>query len=114
MVLPTPFLGRQTGRELEGATGSDISSPLLEETCQKKEEQIQQIRDVKTQIQKISNEIAGYVMLSPSSITVDENDLSLRNFEEYQKQLQVLQKEKVRSATYSTFIPFDVLQIVAR
>ena len=83
MVLPTPFLVRQTGRELEGATGSDISSPLLEETCRKKEEQIQQIRDVKTQIQNILNEIVGYVVLSPLTITVDKNDLSLRNFEEY-------------------------------
>lgn len=70
-------------------------SPLLEEMRRRKEERIQQIRDVKTQIQKISNEIAGCVVeLSPSAIAVDENDLSLRNFEEYQKQLQLLQKEK--------------------
>ena len=69
--------------ELEGATGSDISSPLLEEMCRNKEEQIQQIRDVKTQIQNISNEIARYVVLSSLAITVDKNDLSLRNFEEH-------------------------------
>ena len=60
------------GRELEGATGSDISSPLLEETCRKKEEQIQQIRDVKTQIQNILNEIVGYVVLSPFAIIVEK------------------------------------------
>eukprot|EP01018_Ginkgo_biloba_P011853 Gb_30131 [translate_table: standard] len=69
-------------------------APQLEEMRRRKEERIKQILDVKTQIQKISNEIAGCTQFNPSAITVDENDLSLRNLEEYQKQLQALQKEK--------------------
>lgn len=69
-------------------------TPLLEEMRRRKEERIQQIWDVKMQIQKISNEILGRVEVSPSAISVDENDLSLRSFEEYQKQLQSLQREK--------------------
>eukprot|EP00253_Pinus_taeda_P005526 PITA_05526 len=60
----------------------------------RKEEWIQQIWDVKMQIQNISNEILGRVEFSLSAISVDKNDLSLRNFEEYQEQLQSLQREK--------------------
>ena len=71
---------RQEGRLKEKM---EAISPLLEEMCRKKEEQIQQIRDVKTHIQNILNEIARYVVLSPLAITVEKNDLSLRNFEEY-------------------------------
>ncbi|KAH9310920.1 hypothetical protein KI387_025955 [Taxus chinensis] len=69
-------------------------APLLEEMRRRKEDRVKQFVEVQMQIQKISNEIAGCVQVNPSSVTVEESDLSLRKLEEYQRQLQTLQEEK--------------------
>lgn len=49
---------------------------------------------MQSQIQKISSEIAG-TREQVESLTVDESDLSLKKLDEFQAQLQELQKEKV-------------------
>ncbi|XP_024536274.1 65-kDa microtubule-associated protein 1 [Selaginella moellendorffii] len=64
--------------------------PIVEEMKQKKEERSRQIADVRFQIQKIRGDIAG----APINDTPVEEDLTLRKLEEYQLQLQALQKEK--------------------
>lgn len=67
--------------------------PQLEELRQKKDERARQFVDVKGQIAKICGEIAGSV---PGEFyPIGDQDLSLRRLEEYQAQLQSLQKEKV-------------------
>ena len=50
---------------------------------------------MQSQIQKICGEIAGNLNLSDNSPAVDESDLSLKKLDEYQSELQELQKEKV-------------------
>ncbi|GLJ25641.1 hypothetical protein SUGI_0491190 [Cryptomeria japonica] len=69
-------------------------TPHLEEMRRRKEDRIKQIVDVKTQIQKISNEITGCVQINLCAVSVDDSDLSLRKLEEYQRHLQALQEEK--------------------
>ena len=56
-----------------------------------------QFQAVQGQIQKIKVEIAGLSEYddSASSMTVNENDLSLKKLEEYQAELKKLQNEKV-------------------
>ena len=72
-------------------------APILEQLWQQKDERIKEFSDVQSQIQKICGEIAGD--FNPSDQTgppeVDESDLSLKKLDEYQCQLQELQKEKV-------------------
>ncbi|KAL6188068.1 hypothetical protein ACLB2K_039462 [Fragaria x ananassa] len=72
-------------------------APLLDNLKMKKEARMKQFADIKTQIEKISEEISGYNNLNSSlisSITLDEQDLSSRKLTEYQGHLHTLQKEK--------------------
>ncbi|CAL0315909.1 unnamed protein product [Lupinus luteus] len=70
-------------------------APILEELWQQKEERIREFSDVQSQIQKICGEIAGNLNLSDdASPEVDESDLSLKKLDEYQSELQELQKER--------------------
>ncbi|KAJ6845164.1 65-kDa microtubule-associated protein 1-like isoform X1 [Iris pallida] len=71
-------------------------SPALEQLCQKKEERIKEFADVQSQIQKICGEIAGTLKIGEKVTTpaVNEDDLSLKKLDEFQSQLQELQKEK--------------------
>lgn len=50
---------------------------------------------MQSQIQKICGEIAGNLNHSEQAPAVDESDLTLKKLDEYQAQLQELQKEKV-------------------
>ncbi|EFH51358.1 atmap65-6 [Arabidopsis lyrata subsp. lyrata] len=73
-------------------------TPLVEELRIQKEERLKQFSDIKAQIEKISGEISGYsdhlnkAMIS--SLTLEEQDLTLRKLNEYQTHLRTLQKEK--------------------
>ncbi|BAT80662.1 65-kDa microtubule-associated protein 1-like isoform X1 [Vigna umbellata] len=69
-------------------------APVLEQLWQQKEERIKEFSDVQSQIQQICGEIAGNLNLSDASPAVDESDLSLKKLDEYQSELQELQKEK--------------------
>ncbi|PQP95427.1 65-kDa microtubule-associated protein 6 [Prunus yedoensis var. nudiflora] len=72
-------------------------APLVEDLRVKKEERMKQFSDIKVQIEKISGEISGYSHLNNapvSSLTLDEQDLSVRKLTEYQAHLHTLQKEK--------------------
>ncbi|KDP38177.1 hypothetical protein JCGZ_04820 [Jatropha curcas] len=72
-------------------------TPLVEDLRMKKEERMKQFTDIKAQIEKISGEISGYNHLNNSlmsSLTLDEQDLSIRKLNEYQTHLHTLQKEK--------------------
>ncbi|KAF5747527.1 hypothetical protein HS088_TW05G00250 [Tripterygium wilfordii] len=72
-------------------------APLVEDLRIKKEERMKQFSDIKAQIEKIGEEITGYSKLSNGvfcSLTLDEDDLSLRKLTEYQSHLRSLQKEK--------------------
>ncbi|KAL6199421.1 hypothetical protein ACLB2K_029205 [Fragaria x ananassa] len=68
-------------------------APALEQLWKQKEERVTQFADVQSQIQKIFGEIAGNLSLGETP-AVDESDLSLKKLDEYQSQLQDLQKEK--------------------
>ncbi|KAL6509467.1 hypothetical protein OROGR_022777 [Orobanche gracilis] len=68
--------------------------PQIEEMRKKKSDRKHQFGEVKKEILSIKNEIynpEGYFL---NDTAVDENDLSLRYFEELQRELQALQKEK--------------------
>ncbi|ESQ42930.1 hypothetical protein EUTSA_v10013064mg [Eutrema salsugineum] len=67
-------------------------APALEQLWQQKEERVREFSDVQSQIQKICGEIAGG--LSNEIPIVDESDLSLKKLDDFQSQLQELQKEK--------------------
>lgn len=72
-------------------------TPAVENLRTKKDERMRQFADIKAQIEKISGEIAGYSCLNSSlmsSLTLDEQDLSLRRLNEYQTHLRALQNEK--------------------
>ncbi|CAL9757282.1 unnamed protein product [Musa acuminata subsp. burmannicoides] len=71
-------------------------APLLEQLCKQKEDRIREFADVQLQIEKICGEIAGTSIIGEQmrTPTVDEEDLSLKKLDEYQQQLQELQKEK--------------------
>lgn len=69
-------------------------APSLEKLCQQKQDRLREFSDVQSQIQKICGEIAGNLSLGEQAPVVDESDLSLKKLEEYQAQLQELQKEK--------------------
>uniref|UniRef100_A0A2P2KH42 Uncharacterized protein MANES_15G138700 n=2 Tax=Rhizophora mucronata TaxID=61149 RepID=A0A2P2KH42_RHIMU len=72
-------------------------APLVEDMRMKKEERLKQFADIKTQIDKISGEISGYSNVNNvlmSSLTLDEQDFSLRKLNEYQTHLRSLQKDK--------------------
>lgn len=66
---------------------------VLEQLWEQKEERIKDFSDVQSQIQRICGEITG--SLNHNDVpAVDESDLSLKKFEEYQPELHELQKEK--------------------
>jgi protein regulator of cytokinesis 1 len=67
-------------------------APALEQLWQQKEERVREFSDVQSQIQKICGDIAGG--LSNEVPIVDESDLSLKKLDDFQSQLQELQKEK--------------------
>lgn len=70
--------------------------PQLEELRRRKEDRARQFLEVKTEIAKICEEIAGNygeVYIS------EEKDLTLRRLDEYHGQLATLQKEKVGNWT---------------
>jgi protein regulator of cytokinesis 1 len=73
-------------------------TPLVEELRIQKEERMKQFSDIKAQIEKISGEISGYSdhlnKAMNISLTLEEQDLTLRNLNEYQTHLRTLQKEK--------------------
>ncbi|KAJ8532546.1 hypothetical protein K7X08_012469 [Anisodus acutangulus] len=68
-------------------------APTLEKLWKQKEDRIKEFFDVQSQIQKISSEIAG-TSEQVESLTVDESDLSVKKLDEFNAQLQELQKEK--------------------
>lgn len=73
-------------------------TPLVEDLRTKKEERLKHFADIKVQIEKISVEISGYDHLNNSlinSLSLEEEDLSLRRLTDYQTHLRALQKEKV-------------------
>lgn len=69
-------------------------APALEQLLMQKEERMKDFSDVQLQIQKICGEITGNLE-QVGTPAVDETDLSLKKLDEYQVQLQELQKEKV-------------------
>lgn len=77
-------------------------APLVEDLKMKKDERLKQFADVKAQIEKISGEISGYSYLNGaiSSLSLDDQDLSLRKLNEFQAHLRTLQTEKVISFQY--------------
>lgn len=78
-------------------------TPMVEDLKMKKEERMKQFADTKAQIEKISGEISGYSLVNNvmiSSLTLDEQDFSLRKLTEYQTHLRTLQKEKVSRYFY--------------
>lgn len=82
----------------EKLTGSlkeqlDAITPALHEMQLRKEERVKQFRDVLTQIQRVSSEIAGHQ--EDYNVLVNEGDLSQKKLEEYQSELQRLLIEKV-------------------
>ncbi|KAJ8754884.1 hypothetical protein K2173_015396 [Erythroxylum novogranatense] len=68
-------------------------APALEQLLIQKEERLKEFSDVQSQIKKICGEIAGNFKTNETPV-IDEADLSLKKLDEYQVQLQELQKEK--------------------
>ncbi|KAJ6824424.1 65-kDa microtubule-associated protein 6-like [Iris pallida] len=73
-----------------------LVTPLLEDLRKKKEERVKQFAEVRSQIEKIASEMTEFNQNNAtlSSVAIEENDLSIRKFSEYQAQLRTLQKEK--------------------
>lgn len=69
-------------------------APALEQLWKQKEERLKEFSNVQSQIQRICGEIAGNLSLTEQPPEVDEADLSLKKLNEYQAQIQELQKEK--------------------
>ncbi|RAL48057.1 hypothetical protein DM860_017848 [Cuscuta australis] len=90
----------QSAKKKEMALKDQLAliSPLVEDLKVKKEERLKQFADVKTQMEKIRSEISGHAhnMINGvnSTLSLDENDLSLRRLSEHQFTLHALQKEK--------------------
>ncbi|KAK7387120.1 hypothetical protein VNO78_27644 [Psophocarpus tetragonolobus] len=96
-------LGENSFMEMPDKTSGTIKeqlaaiAPILEQLWQQKEERIKEFSDVQLQIQKICAEITGELnpdQTGSGSFAVDESDLSLKKLDEYQSQLQELQREK--------------------
>lgn len=74
-------------------------SPLVEDLRRKKDERMKQFADIKAQLEKISGEMSEYGysnIASISTLSLNEEDLSLRKLSEYQTHLRSLQTEKAR------------------
>ncbi|XP_020261067.1 65-kDa microtubule-associated protein 8 isoform X2 [Asparagus officinalis] len=85
-----------TGRP-EKVTGTlreqlELITPALQEMQMIKQERLTLFRDIQTQMQKITSEIAGNS--GCSNIVLNENDLSLKKLAEFQNELQQLHSEK--------------------
>lgn len=84
--------------KLTGALKEQIAliTPALREMQLRKQERLKQFRAVQGHIQKILAEIAGESEYdtAPSHVLTNEKDLSLKKLEEYQSELQRLQREK--------------------
>ncbi|KAJ6800713.1 65-kDa microtubule-associated protein 6-like [Iris pallida] len=73
-----------------------LVTPLLEDMRKKKEERVKQFTEVCSQIEKITSEMTEFNQknATTNSVAIEEHDLSVRKFSEYQAQLRTLQKEK--------------------
>ena len=78
-------------------------APALDKLWKQKDEKIKEFSDVQSQIQKISAEIAG-TSAQVENITVDESNLSMKKLDEFNAQLQDLQKEKVTTFLHAEFV----------
>uniref|UniRef100_A0A1J3C9B7 65-kDa microtubule-associated protein 7 n=2 Tax=Noccaea caerulescens TaxID=107243 RepID=A0A1J3C9B7_NOCCA len=72
--------------------------PLLEDLRMQRDERLKQFVDIRAQIEKMSGEISDnsdqLKQTMIDSLTLDEQDLTLRKLNEYQTRLNSLQKEK--------------------
>lgn len=73
---------------------------LLEKLRVKKDERLRKFTDIRSQIEKIRAEISGSTCESDGFVKREDHDLSLRRLEEFQAQLQYLQREKVFTIFY--------------
>ncbi|KAL9678259.1 hypothetical protein QQ045_016101 [Rhodiola kirilowii] len=69
-------------------------APALDQLWKQKDERVKTFYDVQFQIQKITREITGSLNSKGQDPVVDEANLSLKKLDEYNSQLQELQKEK--------------------
>ncbi|KAL9679634.1 hypothetical protein QQ045_017500 [Rhodiola kirilowii] len=69
-------------------------APALDELWKQKDERVKEFSEVQSQIQKITGEITGSLNSKEQAPVVDETNLSLKKLDEYNSQLQELQKEK--------------------
>ncbi|KAM6567554.1 hypothetical protein CsatA_026682 [Cannabis sativa] len=93
--IQSPIQAEKRSKSLKEKLSS--VAPLVEDLKMKKEERMKQFSDIKTQIEKISGEISGYSHIDNTaigSLSLDEQDLSLRKLTEFQTHLRSLQKEK--------------------
>ncbi|XP_078161228.1 65-kDa microtubule-associated protein 6-like [Carex rostrata] len=67
---------------------------VLEKLRVKKDERLRKFTDIRSQIEKIRAEISGSNCESDGFVKREDHDLSLRRLEEFQAQLQYLQREK--------------------
>ncbi|KAK1281686.1 65-kDa microtubule-associated protein 8 [Acorus calamus] len=74
----------------------DVITPALREMQKKKQQRLNELRDVQVQIRRISAEIEGLPESDGSvlDVSVDESDLSLKKLDEYRTELQRLHREK--------------------
>lgn len=81
--------------------------PLLEDLRMQRDERLKQFVDIRAQIEKMSGEISDnsdqLKQTMIDSLTLDEQDLTLRKLNEYQTRLNSLQKEKVREVCQYDF-----------
>lgn len=73
---------------------------MLEKLRVKKDERLSKFTDIRSQIEKIRAEISGSNCESDGFVKREDHDLSLRRLEEFQAQLQYLQREKVFTIFY--------------
>ncbi|KAI5395698.1 hypothetical protein KIW84_062032 [Lathyrus oleraceus] len=97
VVAYHPFSATQTDNALDATEclARETKLPTIQRISPKlqPEERIKDFSDVQSQIQRICGEITG--SLNHNDVpAVDESDLSLKKFEEYQSELHELQKEK--------------------
>ncbi|CAM8951776.1 unnamed protein product [Rhodiola kirilowii] len=69
-------------------------APALDELWKQKDERVKEFSEVQSQIQKITGEITGSLNSKEQAPVVDETNLSLKKLDEYNSQLQEIQKEK--------------------
>lgn len=82
-------------------------NPQLEEMRKRKSVRLKQFLQIMEQIRKISSEIHPNGQALPR-IVVDESDLSTRKFEEFQRQLEALQTEKVMAFDFLLFSKYMI------